>query len=337
MKVLAGDVGGTKTLLSIAECTGHCEIVYEHRFISTDYPGLAPMLTDFLQAAGGSADKSLASACFAVAGPITNAYPGQQVHVTNLPWVLESKQLAAFLGIKAVRLVNDFQSIGYGIEEALEQNGFISLQTGRQQAGGTRAFIGAGTGLGGGIMVWDQDHYTVLPSEEGHTGFAPEDAEQRALLDYLSQRQERVSYDDILSGPGLLRIYNFLRDTSTMPTSVKLEEAIKNGDPAAAISRFGLSGEDRLADQALDLFVRIYGAQAGNLALTCLAVGGVFIAGGIAPKIISRLTNGLFIQAFRAKGPMERLLKTMPVSVINNERVGLLGAVVLAGRGGDVL
>ncbi len=329
MKVLAGDVGGTKTLLLVAECdAGGCRKLRQERFESGAYDGLSPMVQGFLSTAGGAAE-GLDHACFGIAGPVEGDTGGQRARVTNLPWELDSTQLAATLGLAQVRLINDFQAVGYGID-ALAAADLIPLQEGHPVPGGPRVVIGAGTGLGEGLLIWQSGHYEVLPSEGGHTDFAPTDADQVAVFEALRRRYGRVSYERVLSGRGLVNLLEHLPRAPGEQPSAELDEAMHAGDPAAAISEFALSGRDRLAERALECFVRIYGAKAGNLALTCLATGGVFLAGGIAPKILPRLREGPFMTAFRDKGRMAGLLATLPVRVIRNPQVGLLGAALAA-------
>lgn len=332
MKVLAGDLGGTKTLLLIAEYDGaRLRRLREERYRSDAYEGLLPMVRAFLSAAGADA-AGIGHACFGIAGPVeTVADDAQRARVTNLPWDLDSRRLAADLDLAGVRLINDFQAVGYGID-ALEQDAFATLQEGRPVPGGPRALIGAGTGLGEGLLVWQRDHYEVLASEGGHTDFAPTDAEQTALLEALRRRYGHVSWERVLSGHGLANVFEHLpRAPGERPTP-ELEAALQEGDPAAHISAFALAGRDPLAERALTCFVRIYGAQAGNLALTFLATGGVFVAGGIAPKILPRLRAGPFLEAFRDKGRLSDLLAAIPVRVILDPEVGLLGAALAAAR-----
>lgn len=331
MKVLAGDLGGTKTLLMIGTCQGtRVTSVYEQRYDSADFDNLLPMVQAFLRAAGDHA-RSVERACIAVAGPVTETPDGQSASITNLPWRFDSGSLAAQLGIARVRLINDFQGVGYGIE-ALGEEDIVTLQMGAPRACGPRVVLGAGTGLGAGVLVWAHDFYEVLPSEGGHADFAPTDVEQTELLRALLAEFDHVSCERLICGRGLVRIYEFLRARNAAPESDALHAAMAQGDAAAAISAAALAKTDRLAQAALDLFVRLYGAQAGNLALTVLATGGVYIAGGIAAKILDKLRDGAFMKAFLAKGRMAALLADMPVRVVINARVGLLGAALAASR-----
>jgi glucokinase len=332
MKVLAGDIGGTKTWLLIAHCQGGTYTpVYERRFDSAAYRSLTTMVREFLAAADERTALPVEGACFGVAGPVSSSEAGDTARTTNLPWHVASTELAGELGLARVRLINDFQATGYGIE-ALGAQDLATLQEGAPQVHAPRVIIGAGTGLGMGVLSWQGGHYEPLPSEGGHADFAPTDDEQDGLLRFLRARFGRVSVERVVSGPGLTNILDFLRETGAAPASPALEAAMANGDPAAAISRAALNGSDAAATRALDLFVRAYGARAGDLALTAVARGGVYIGGGIAPKILQRLQAGDFLTAFNAKGRMSALCQAMPVHVITNPKVGLLGAALRATR-----
>lgn len=331
MKVLAGDLGGTKTLLMIGECRGaEVEPLFERRYDSAAFDNLLPMMQIFLREAGDHA-QGVDRACIAVAGPVTVQPDGQSASITNLPWRFDSVSLAKQLAIARVRLVNDFQGVGYGIE-ALGDEDVVTLQCGTPRARGPRVVLGAGTGLGEGVLAWAHDYYEVLPSEGGHSDFAPTDAEQIELLRALMDEFDHVSIERLVCGSGLVRIYEFLRARDVAPENAALRAAMAQGDAAAEISAAALAGSDHLAQAALDLFTRLYGAQAGNLALTVLATGGVYVAGGIAAKIIDKLRDGAFLKAFLAKGRMATLLAEMPVRVVMNHRVGLLGAALAASR-----
>lgn len=316
--ILAADIGGTKTLLQLSQAGGNGrEVLREQRFDSGAYADFETLLDEFLSAARAEGLVDIAAACIAVAGPVT----GAQANVTNLPWIIRSDVLKQRFSLPRLRLINDFQAVGYGID-ALTANDLLVLQTGRVEARAPRAVIGAGTGLGEGILVWQQDHYEVLATEGGHVDFAPTDALQREFLAYMSERQPRLSYEQVLSGKGLVSLYRFLvHHHGATPLTLSLD--------AAAVSDAAERG-DALAAQALEMFVRIYGAQAGNLALTCLAAGGVYIAGGIAPRIRERMTDGSFMAAFCDKGAMKSLLVHYPVSLILDTAIGLKGAALAA-------
>ena len=322
MLILAGDIGGTKTALQLAEVEegGSVRPLAERRYESAQYPDLELIVEDFLTGEGAARNPPT-TACFAVAGPVR----GQRARITNLPWTLDAELMQQRLGIANVMLINDFQGVGYGVP-ALGPEGVLVLQGGEPVPGGTRALLGAGTGLGQALLVWTGERYRVLGTEGGHVDFAPRDAVELELLEYLLRSHHRVSYETLLSGRGLVRIYEFLRDSGRGKPGTDLARALPGGDPAAIISEHALTGRDPLALQALQRFVSIYGAQAGNLALNCLPTGGLYIGGGIAPKILPALDDGRFMEAFRAKSPMAEVLASIPVSVVLDERVGLLGA-----------
>jgi len=329
MRILAGDIGGTKTLLQVAECdAGRCRPVREQRFDSGAHASLATIIREFFR---NERANTIEAACFGVAGPVKQAAAGQHVKVTNLPWEIDSQSLAREFGFPHARLINDFQAVGYGIE-ALGAQDLVVLQRGEAVPRGPRAVIGAGTGLGQGILVWDRNHYEPIATEGGHASFGPNDELQTELTRYLLKNCGHASYERVLSGHGLVRLYNFLKERGETPESPAVARAMQADDPAAAITRAALEGNDPLANRTLDLFVDIYGAQAGNLALTVGATGGVYVAGGIAPKIIARLTDGRFMRAFCNKGKMTPYVAAVPVQVVVNPGVGLTGAALAAGR-----
>lgn len=326
---VAGDIGGTHSRLRLLESAGDdWRMLRERVFDSGAYASFEAVLREFLAAA---APLQLASACLAIAGPVRERQGGQAVEVTNLPWRLDSDVLATAFSIGCVRLINDFEAVGYGIGR-LAPADVVVLQAGSPEASGPRAVIGAGTGLGQAVVVSVGGREQVIATEGGHADFAPTDALQAELWRQLREREEHVSYEHLLSGSGLMRLYEFVRARGTASESAAVAGAMRSEDPAAVISRHGLARSDALCEQALDLFVRIYGAQAGNLALAAGATGGMYVAGGIAPKILGRLTDGSFIAAFRAKGRMRGLLERIPVQVIVNPAVGLIGAAACAAR-----
>ena len=327
MRVLAGDIGGTKVRLQVAEIDGDVtRVAAEWRVKSADYDGLGSIIAECF-ASAGLTGVAMDAACFGIAGPVQLEGMRQSAKVTNLPWVIESDVLARLLGSTRVRLINDFQALGYGVEGLTASDVFV-LQAGVEQPRAPRVVLGAGTGLGQGILVWEDDHYEAIATEGGHVDFAPTDALQQELLQFLAARFGRVSYERILSGPGIVNVYTFLSERAGRSGGPMLAAA----DPAAAITEAALAGADPYAEQTLALFVRIYGAQAGNLALSVLGQGGVYIGGGIAPKILPALSNGDFMRAFIDKGRMASLLATMPVRVIVNTGAGLLGALLAARR-----
>lgn len=331
MRVLAGDIGGTKTLLQIAEVqAAHAQPLVTRRYESAHHASFAGLVREFLADPAVCAAGDASAACFAVAGPVMAGAAGEAVRVTNLPWVIESSALAREFGMRRVRLVNDFQAVGYGIE-ALRPADLAVLQEGIPRAHGARAVLGAGTGLGQAILVWRRDHYEVLPTEGGHADFAPADEEQVGLWRYLRGRHGRATWERVLSGPGLADIYSFVCASAGAREAF---EAVPDAERPAAISAAAIAGSDAQATTAIELFVRVYGAQAGNLALATLALGGVYLAGGIAPKLLPQLRAGDFLRAFCDKGRMAGLLRDVPVAVVLNEEIGLLGAALAAARAG---
>ncbi|CAH9018492.1 glucokinase [Candidatus Nitrosacidococcus sp. I8] len=332
MRVLAADIGGTKTLFQIIEWAARREdrhVLVEHRYHSNDYLSFDTLLQEFLSEVGSKITKDLVSACFAVAGPVVNGV----AKATNLPWQLDPEALKIKFKIPQVILINDFQAQGYGIE-CLCPDDFAVLQQGDPELKAPQTLIGAGTGLGQALLVWHEllGHYQVLATEGGHVDFAPSGPLQIKLLEYLSQSLTRVSYERLLSGSGLVNIYRFLKEQNPTAENPTLKDAMREGDPAAAISRFAMEYEDFLAHKSLELFAQIYGAQAGNLALTCISQGGVFVGGGIAPKILKYLQAGGFMKAFLNKGRLSVLLEHIPVKVILEPKVGLWGASLVAAR-----
>jgi glucokinase len=316
--ILAGDVGGTHTRLALFEMAGgKLNLLTEQIYSSREFPGLETILADFLRTSAGKPD----NAGIGVAGPVRD---GRCV-ATNLPWVVDAAKLAASAGLPGVVLLNDLEANAYGIA-TLQPSDFVVLQKGEGNARGNAAVISAGTGLGEAGMYWDGADFRPFAGEGGHSSFAPEGELQGELFQHLAKRFGHVSCERVVSGPGLVNIYEFLRDTGRGVESPAVMEEMHAGDPAAAISRGALGGECQLCAQALQIFVQAYGAEAGNLALKVLATGGVYVGGGIAPKILRALQGPGFLEAFLAKGRMKPLLESMPVRVILNENTALRGA-----------
>lgn len=321
--ILAADVGGTKTLLTLRHPDG--TEVAEQRYASQAFDSLEIMVQRFLQE---SEQPRPHSACFAVAGPVASNSTGQQAQLTNLPWRIDSRELAATLGIARVALLNDFQAIGYSLA-ALPESDLAPLHITTPQHRGPQLVIGAGTGLGVCLVMPDGDDVTSHPSEGGHMGFAPQDPLQRELLEFTQNgSSERVSWERLISGSGLITIYRFLASRKQQGEDALLSAS----DPAAAIGEQAVHGGHPLATEAVGLFARLYGTFAGDMALACLPTGGVFIAGGIAPKLLPCLQHGDFMQAFFDKGRMAGLMQRFPVQVITNPHCGLLGAARYATR-----
>lgn len=348
--ILAGDVGGTKTNLALYNWTNErTEPIRLESFRSGEYKSLEEILAEFLtpprpptssvdgrETAESDKDEGLrgvppvepirlAAACFGVAGPVIENHS----RTTNLPWVIDGPAIGRQFDIPRVQLLNDLEATAYGIL-LLRPDELEVLNAGtpprKRQA---LALIAAGTGLGEAILFWNGTSYRPIPSEGGHTDFAPNNDQEIDLLRYLRSQYLHVSYERVLSGPGLQAIYEFLRDTKkNEPTW--LAEQIKSGNPAAVISEAGLNGRAEIAKQTLDLFASIYGAEAGNLALKAMSLDGVYVGGGIAPKLIAKLNDGTFMKSFTNKGRYKRLMSNMPVKVVMNQQTPLLGSASVA-------
>jgi glucokinase len=325
-RVLAGDIGGTNARFAILDVRGPTEarIVHEARYPSATAPGLASLVTRYLAEAGAQPEV----ACFGIACPVVDG----DCEAPNLPWKVDTRVLAREIGIPRTTVINDFHAVGYGLH-SLSDDEVEVLQPGVAVAHGPIALIGAGTGLGQGYLLWEGSRYVVHPSEGGHADFSPTDELQRDLLASLAGEFGRVSSERILSGEGLGRIYRFLASAGVAEEQAAVRDEMAGKDPAAVITRHGLAGTDPLSVKALDLFVRAYGTAAGNLALTILASGGVYIAGGIASKIVRRLADGAFMEAFRDKGRLSSVAARIPVRVILTGDVALYGAAAVAAAG----
>jgi glucokinase len=324
MRVLAGDVGGTKTLLGVFE--GEPDALREvksARFESAKYDGLGAVVRELL----GDGVAGVEHAAFGIAGPIRD----ETVKTTNLPWEIDGRALARELGVARVRLLNDFEAVAHGIG-ALGPGELAVLRDVPADPDGPIAILGAGTGLGEAVVVPTSDGLRVLSSEGGHTDFAPRDELEIGLLRFLLERHDRVSVERVVSGAGLAAIYEFLVSRRIVPESENVRARIAREDPGAIIGELGLSGGDSACVRALDLFVSLYGAEAGNLALTVLPKGGLYVAGGIAPRILPALARGPFVASFLGKGRMRSVLETIRVSVVLEPRVGLRGAARVAMR-----
>ncbi|MFZ0730807.1 MAG: glucokinase [Candidatus Sulfotelmatobacter sp.] len=316
--ILAGDIGGTNARLAYFQPqNGHLQLVSERVFPSREHRELGEIVTRFLDESGTRPE----AACFGIAGPVRNG----RVETSNLPWVIEQSLLAKQIHTPATMLINDLEASAWGIG-ALAERDLVPLNRVTGTVVGNQAVIAPGTGLGEAGLFWDGTRHHVFACEGGHTDFAPQNDLQIQLLRFLIAKFGHVSYERILSGPGLVNVYEFLRESGCGKESASTAAAMQTGDPAAAISRGALSGEDALSEKALDVWVSVYGAEASNLALKILATGGLFLAGGISPKILSKLTGPCFMQAFLGKGRMRPLVESMPVYVVTNDKAGLLGA-----------
>ncbi len=324
--LLAGDVGGTKTSLGLFdESRPGTPRVAHGRIASREAGSLEAAVDEFLGAHGRP---RIDAACFGVAGVVIEG----RVATTNLPWQLDERELARAIPTRRVRLLNDLEAAGYGVL-LLGPDELAELQPGRPREG-HRVLIAAGTGLGQALLIWLQGRHHVVASEGGHGDFAPRDEREGRLLAHLRRLHDHVSYEDVLSGPGLVAVYRFLRQDgpNPPPEPAWLTADLAQEDAAKAISDAALGDRDPVCAAALDLFVSVYGAEAGNLALKAVAVGGVIVGGGIAPKILSALSDGAFIRAFRDKGRMAKLMADIPVHVALDPETALLGAASVAKR-----
>lgn len=315
--ILAGDIGGTNARLAFFEANnGSLRLVTSSVFPSRDYATLDEIVVKFVNSSSIRPD----AACFGIAGPV------QQNHVkaSNLPWVIDGERLANEIKLKHAVLINDLEANAWGIA-GLAAKDVVPLNAVDGTPVGNQAVIAAGTGLGEAGMYWDGQQYHIFACEGGHGDFAPRNALETELLGYLAARYEHVSYERVVSGPGLVNIFDFLRDTErgTVPASLAAE--VEHGG-AAAISKAAMAATAQICVDALDLFISVYAAEAGNLALKLMATGGIYLGGGISPKILSKLQGPAFMQNFLSKGRMQRLLESIPVRVIMNDQTALLGA-----------
>jgi glucokinase len=316
--ILAGDIGGTNARLAYFQPqNGHLRLVSERVFPSREHSELGEIVSQFLDDSGTRPE----AACFGIAGPVRNG----RVETSNLPWVIEQSRLAKQIHLPATLLINDLEASAWGIG-ALEETDLCPLNRVTGPVVGNQAVIAPGTGLGEAGLFWDGSRHHVYACEGGHTDFAPQGELQIELLRFLTARFGHVSYERVLSGPGLVNVYEFLRESGCGNESPEFAVVLKNTDPAAAISRAALDGTQPLAEKALDLWIAVYGAEASNLALKAMATGGLFLAGGISPKILPKLKGASFMQAFLDKGRLRALVEAVPVFVVTNEKAGLLGA-----------
>ncbi len=313
--ILAGDIGGTKTDLAVFDAD--LALVVRQQYPSREHASLDELVRAFV--AGHPAD--ISAACFGIAGPVR----GGTVTTTNLPWTVSAEALARALALESVLLINDLEATAFGVGVLAPQD-LAVLHAGAPDAAGHAAVIAAGTGLGEAGLFWDGSRHHAYASEGGHATFAPRTDLEIGLLRFLEAEFGHVSWERVLSGPGLFNIYRYLRDTKRYEEPSWLIDELRHGDPPATISRAALEGTADLCVGALDLFVKLYGAEAGNLALKAYATGGMYVAGGIAPKILGKLQDGAFVAAFIDKGRMQPVLEAIPVRVVVSDHVNLLGA-----------
>ncbi|MGA7748927.1 MAG: glucokinase [Gallionella sp.] len=323
IRVLSGDIGGTKTRLAVIILDGiHLSTEREQSFPSRDYAEFRGLLGEFLR------DSDVPNrATFGIAGPVQ----GSVAQTTNLPWRIDASELKKEFGLRSCALLNDLEATAWGLQ-ALSRDDLLTLHAGASYTGGNAAVIAAGTGLGEAGLYWDGQQYHPFATEGGHASFSPSDDMEMALLRHLQKDHGHVSWERIVSGPGLVNLHEFHCLYRHTPLPEWLQQEMQQGDAAAAIANAALSGRDELCVESLDWFVRLYGAEAGNLALKVMSRGGLYLGGGIAPKILPHLQNGAFLEAFFNKGRMRPLLQDMPVKVILNDRAALFGPALHASR-----
>jgi glucokinase len=317
--ILTGDIGGTNTRLAVFKrVAGHLQCQHHTTYPSAQYSSLEDIVEAFI----ASQPEQVDSACLGVAGVVING----RCDATNLPWIMDEGELKSQCQLTTVRLINDLEAAAHGVL-ALGENDFVDLNPhADQNPKGNRAVIAAGTGLGEAILYWDGIQYHPFATEGGHSDFAPADQQQDALLVWLRARWgEHVSYERIVSGPGLQDIYRWIVESGPQPEQEAILVAMQNNDPASIISAAALAQKDPACEQALQLFICIYAQEAGNLTLKSLATGGIYLAGGIAPKILPVLQS-TFLKTWLNKGRFSGLLKSTPVKVVTHPKVSLIGA-----------
>src|ERR1700678_2557763 len=317
--ILVGDIGATRVRLAAFEIVGNrLQCAVEKDYVSQQHGGLPEILSQFIRTEG----IPVHSACFGVAGPVRSG----RSKISNLPWIIDSRELAKQLKLNSVGLLNDLEANAYGID-ALESKDFIALREGSENAEGNRAVISARSGLGMAGLYWDGFRHHPFACEGRHRDFPPTNELQMELLAYLQKKFGRISCERLLSGPGIRNIYEFLRDAHKAEEPAWLRDEIATAsDVPALISRVALEGKAAICDQALTIFVGIFGAETGNCALHYMSTGGIFIGGSIAAKIVPKMKDPVFMQSFLDKGRMEALLRDVPVNIVLNDDCGLIGA-----------
>lgn len=317
--ILAGDIGGTNVRLAAFEVErSRLNCVVEKIYKASEHKGLPEVLANFMMTEGIPADR----ACFGAAGPVRNG----QVKISNLDWVIDAREIAQQLRLPKVGLLNDLEAYAYGIN-ALESRDFVTLQQGAEDAVGNTAVISAGTGLGEAGLYWDGFRQHPFACEGGHADFAPRNDLETELLRYLLKRYQHVSWERIVSGPGIKNVYEFLRDTKVEEEPGWLADQIKQAhDAPALISQLALEHKASICERTMEIFVSIYGAETGNCALKFMSVGGIYIGGSIAAKILPLMKQPVFMDSFKSKGRMKSLLGDMPVKIVLNDDAGILGA-----------
>jgi glucokinase len=321
VRVLAGDIGGTHARIAIVDVDDRgVRLARLKIYDSRSHSGLEPIVLDFIS--GGS--EKVERATFGIACPVMNG----ECATPNLPWKVSARALAAATGIEHTDVINDLHAMALGITR-VEAGDVVTLQRGNPAAHGVIALIGAGTGLGQAFAAWDGRRYRAFASEGGHSTFAPRSKLEWELHDFLARELGHVSYERVVSGPGLVGVYRFLAARPGAAEDPEVRAAVAS-EGAVAVSRYGLASTDPISAAALDLFISSYGDQAGNLALHLLATGGVYLVGRIARAMAEKLRDGIFMTAFRDKGRMGELLCRVPVNVVVNTQIGLVGAAVAA-------
>lgn len=317
--ILAGEIGGTRTRLAAFDKDGSkLQLVVEKTYPSQEHGNLSEIVSAFIQSEG----IPVHTACFGVAGPVRRG----RSKISNLPWVIDSRDLAKLLKLDSVGMINDSEAYAYGID-GLDSKDLVTLNEGSEDAEGNRAVLSARTGLGVAGLYWDGFRHHPFGCEGGHRDFAPRNALEVELLSYLQKKHGHISYERILSGPGIKNIYDFLRDSKTAdePASLKDQMAAAT-DPSALISQLAAEGKAPICEQAMTIFVGVYGAEAGNVALNFMSTGGVFIGGIVAARNVKKMKDPIFMKSFLDKGRMESLLKEIPVTIVLNDNSGLIGA-----------
>jgi glucokinase len=324
--ILAGDVGGTKVHLALYDFTnGRLHPIRDQKYPAHEFASLDDVVKNFLGADGG-AKKDIIAACFGCPGPVRDG----RLKLTNLPWILDTRDLVKSLSIPHISLINDLEANGFGIPE-LAPDKIFTLHAGSPEADGHGGLMAAGTGLGEALLIWEGTKHRPIPSEGGHADFAARSNREIALLEYLrSTLKGRVSWERVVSGLGIKNIYAFLRDVEKINEPGWLHDRMLCEDPNAVIGQCAEDGSSSLCFETMKMFVGAYGAEAGNIALKVLATGGMYLGGGIAPKILKTLQNGTFMQAFIDKGRLSPLLESIPVRVILDDTCALLGAAAYA-------
>jgi len=330
MIVIAGDVGGTNSRFRLCECKDKkISEIYSKTYRSSEYKEFTDIILKFIKESKINLN-DLYSACFAVAGPVVN----KSIEVTNLPWFISEADLQDKLQNKKIRLLNDFSANAYGVETLVTED-IYTLQSGIKNENSLTTIIGAGTGLGVAYISRDKNKTQVFPTESGHIDYHPVDDEQVELLKFMRQKLHRVSIERLLSGPGIFNIYKYVSSNPiyNQQENNELKLALyKCRDPAADIVKFALEHGDPMSLRTLDIFIKTYGSVAGNIALASLPQGGLYIAGGIAPKLLKQIIDGRFMEHFLDKGRMTSLLKEIPVHIVTNTGIGLQGAALYASR-----